>query len=660
MISKNIRMIPMKVARVVFLPDEKSIEVEVGTTILEAAKEAGITLESLCGGKGTCGKCRIIIEAGADNLNSITREELNLVKNGKLTQDLLDRGYRLACMTKVENITANEKIVITVPMESRLGAQKILVEGLEKELKFNPLIKKYFIELPQPTLSDPKPDLERILDTLKSHNVDCVETDYKILAELPEVLRKGNWKCTVTIWNDKEIISIESGDTSKRKYGLAVDIGTTTVVGYLIDLNDGKLVSVGSLLNPQISFGEDVVTRITYCIQNEDGLEKINQVVIGGLNKIIDDVCSTANIKREEIYEVTIVGNTAMHHLFLKLNPKFLALSPFTPVLRRGVDVKAREIGLKTNPNANVHVLPVIAGFVGADTVGVILSTNIYKEPELTLATDIGTNGEIMLGNEDYIEVCSTAAGPAFEGAHLKHGMRGEPGAIEKVNIKPGTLEVEYSTIDNLPPKGICGSGIVDAVAQMFLAGVVLRNGNINPEIESPRIRRNQNMLEFVLAWENETEKGVGDIVITQRDIREIQLAKAALYSGAKILMKRRQIEEKDIERVYLAGAFGAYIDKLSAKVIGLYPDIPLSKVKSVGNAAGMGAKQALISKEKREDAEAIARNTRYLELTIAPEFNDEFIAAMYIPHAKIDRFPSLRKKCEELPSWSEILKPKT
>lgn len=644
--------------KIVFLPEGKSIEVDTGISILEAAKKVGIMLESLCGGKGTCGKCRVIVEAGAENLNMTTREELNLVKNGKFSQELLDKGYRLACMTKVEKpMKTDGQVVVTVPMESRLGAQKILVEGIEKELKFSPLIKKYFIELPQPTLSDPKPDLERVLDVLKAHHIDCVETDYKILKELPETLRKGNWKCTVTVWNNKKIISVETGDTSRRNYGLAVDIGTTTVVGYLIDLNDGKLTSVGSLLNPQIPYGEDVVTRITYCIQNEDGLNRINRAIIDGLNKIIDDACSKGNVKREEIYEVTIVGNTAMHHLFLKLNPKFLALSPFTPVLRRGVDVKACELGLKTHPNANVHVLPVIAGFVGADTVGVILSTDIYKEPELTLATDIGTNGEIMLGNKDYIEVCSTAAGPAFEGAHLTHGMRGEPGAIEKVSIKPDTLEVEYSTIDNLPAKGICGSGIVDAIAQMFLAGVVLRNGNINPAIQSPRIRRNKNMLEFVLAWANETEEGIGDIVITQRDIREIQLAKAALYSGAKILMKRRQIEERDIERVYLAGAFGTYIDKLSAKVIGLYPDIPLSKVKSVGNAAGMGAKQALISKEKREDAEAIARNTRYLELTIAPEFNDEFISAMYFPHAKIERFPSLRKKCEELPGWSEILK---
>jgi len=655
----------MEKAIVVFQPDGKTVMVESGTKLLEAAKKAGIKIESLCGGKGTCGKCRVIVDMGSENLNEATREELHSIKTGKFSQDLLDKGYRFACMAEIKKTEklfpispAGEHVIVTVPLESRLGAQKILVEGFEKVVRINPFVDKYFIELPQPTLEEAAPDFERVLNTMKKrYGFDNLNISYKVLKQLPDVLRKENWKTTVAIWDNREIISIEAGDTAERKYGLAVDIGTTTVVGYLINLNNGKLVSVGSLLNPQILYGEDVITRITYCIQNVDGLDKINRAIINGLNDIIEDTCSRADVKEEEIYEVTIVGNTAMHHLFLKLNPKFLALSPFTPVVKRGVDVKAWELGIKTNPSANVHVLPIIAGFVGADTVGVILSTDIYKEPELTLATDIGTNGEIMLGNRDSIEVCSAAAGPAFEGAHLKHGMRGEPGAIEKVSLDPETLDVEYKTIDDLPPKGICGSGIVDAVAQMFLAGVVLRSGNINPEIKTPRIRRTKNLLEFVIAWSDETEKDVGDIVVTQGDIREIQLAKAALYSGAKILMERRRVKEKDIERVYLAGAFGTYIDKLSAKVIGLYPDIPLDKVKSVGNAAGMGAKQALISREKREDAEIIAKRTNYLELTVAPEFKNEFISAMYLPHSKIDRFPSLRKTCEKLPGWSEILR---
>lgn len=655
----------MENAKICFQPDKKIVEVDVGSSLLEAAKKAGIKLESLCGGKGTCGKCKVLINMGAENLNEPTKEELSSVKTGKFPRDLLDEGYRFACAAKVMKIgkffsvsPMGGHVIVTVPLESRLGAQKILVEGFENLVKINPFVNKYFIELPQPTLDEATPDFERILSVLKrEHGFDNLEIGHKLLEKLPDLLRKSNWKPTIAIWNNREIISIETGDAVKRKFGLAVDIGTTTVVGYLIDLNDGKLASVGSLLNPQIPYGEDVVTRITYCIQNTDGLDKINGVVIDGLNDIIEEACSKANVKVEEIYEITIVGNTAMHHLFLRLNPKFLALSPFTPVVKRGIDMKAWELGIKANPSANVHVLPVIAGFVGADTVGVILSTDIYKEPELTLATDIGTNGEIMLGNWDSIEVCSAAAGPAFEGAHMKQGMRGEPGAIERVSIDPETLDVEYGTIEDLPPRGICGSGIVDAIAQMFMAGVILRTGNINAEIKNPRIRRTQNKLEFVLAWADEAGKAVGDIVVTQGDVREIQLAKAAIYAGAKIMMERRLAEERDIDRVYLAGAFGTYIDKSSAKVMGLYPDIPLGKVKSVGNAAGMGAKHALISLEKREDAEVIAKKTNYLELTIAPAFKDEFIAAMYFPHANIDRFPSLRKTCEKLPGWSEILK---
>ncbi len=654
----------MEKATIVFQPDLVSVEVELGTNLLEAAKKAGIKIESLCGGKGTCGKCRLIVKSGAENLNAPTQEELGAIRNGKFSQALLDNGYRFACAAKVEN---NKKffsgsaidghVIMTVPAESRLGAQKILVEGFEKGVKIDPLIKKYFVELPKPTLEDATPDFERIVNALSGRGLGNLSIGYGAIKELPDSLRKSDWKATCAIWKNAEIISIEPGDTVKRKFGLAVDIGTTTVVGYLIDLNDGKLVSVGSLLNPQIPLGEDVITRITYCIQNANGLDKINKVVVDGLNDIIEEACAKARVNANEIYEIAIVGNTAMHHLFLKLNPKFLALSPFTPVVKGGMEVKAWELGLKVNPGANVHTLPVIAGFVGADTVGVLLSTNMYKEPELTLATDIGTNGEIMLGNKESMEVCSAAAGPAFEGAHLSQGMRGVPGAIEKISIDPETLDVDCGTIDDLPPRGICGSGIVDALAEMFLSGALLRTGNINANVKNQRIRRTKNGLEFVLVWADEAAKGVGDIVVTQGDVREIQLAKAAIYAGAKIMMERRQVEERDIERVYLAGAFGTYIDKSSAKVIGLYPDVPVERVKSVGNAAGMGAKHALISREKREDAEAIAKKTSYLELTIAPQFKDEFIAAMYLPHAKMERFPSLRKTCEKLPGWSELLK---
>lgn len=425
-----------------------------------------------------------------------------------------------------------------------------------------------------------------------------------------------------------------------------MDVGTSTIVGYLIDLNSGKLMSTSAAVNPQISHGEDIIRRITYCMENQNGLDKLNELVIAALNDIIDKACSNANVKPEEIYELTIVGNTAMHHFFLKLDSKFLGLSPFTPVVKKGVDIKARELGLKVKPGTNVHVLPVIGGFVGADTVGVILSTNLYNEPELTLAIDIGTNGEIVLGNKEHIEVCSCAAGPAFEGGHLKHGMRGTEGAVEKVTIEPDTLDVMYETIGDVPARGVCGSGVVDAVAELFKAGVVLRTGQIS-DVKNPRIRKSDNGLEFVLAWSDETEENVGDIVITQKDIREIQLAKAALYAGASILMKRRGILERDIDRVYLAGAFGSYVDKWSAKIIGLYPDIPLDRVKSVGNAAGAGARQVLISSERRRDAEIIAKNAHYLELTVVSEFQNEFLSAMYFPHSYINKFSTIRNLCK-------------
>ncbi len=655
----------MKKGIVIFQPDGKRTEVEVGKSLLDVAKAAGIKLESICGGKTTCGKCKIIVNRGAENLNEVTEAEMRLVKTGKLSQELLNKGYRIACATKIKSleksfrmppISAN--VIVTVPLETRLGAQKILVEGTETKVLPNSLVNKYYVELPKPTLDDPTSDFERLVKTLsKKHSLKEVKVSHLLLEKLPASLRSGDWKTTVAVWDDNEIISVEPGNTVERKFGLAVDIGTTTVVGYLTDLNNGKLVGHGSLLNPQIPYGEDVMTRITHSIENSDGLHNLNRVITEGLNDIINEACSGVKVKPEEIYEITIVGNTAMHHLFLKLNPKFLALSPFAPVVKRSVDIKASELGLKVNPCANVHVLPVIAGFVGADTVGVILSTNFYKEPQMKLATDIGTNGEMMFGNEDGIEVCSTAAGPAFEGAHLKYGMRGEPGAIESVSIDPNTLDVEYGTIDDAPARGVCGSGIVDAVAQMFMAGIMLKTGNLNNRIKNSRLRESDTKQEFVLAWADETEEGVGDIVITQRDIREIQLAKAAFYAGAKILMERRGVKEADVDRVYLAGAFGTYIDKWSAKVVGLYPDIPLDRVKSVGNAAGMGAKHALITKEKRRDADIISRNTHYLELTIAPEFKREFISAMHFPHSDIGRFPSLKNLCEKIPSWSETSK---
>ena len=646
---------------VVYMPEGKRTEAEIGMNLLDVSKRIGVDIESICGGKGTCGKCRVIVDRGMENLNEFT-----VAEKKKLSEDLITKGYRLACAAKFKKFDelfrlgqTHGHVIVTVPPESRGGTQRILTSGVETEITLAPSVSKYYLELPKPSLEDFRADYERVMDSLKKdYGLNGLEADRDLLEHFPDVLRDSNWKVTVGVLENREIVSVEPGLTVEQKYGLAVDIGTTTVVGYLLNLHTGKVLSVRSSLNPQVSYGEDVMTRITYCNENPDvGLAKLNEKILDCINNIIDQTSAEAGLKPEEILELTIVGNTAMHHLFLKVNPKYLSLSPFTPVVKNSVNIKAKELGLKANPRASVHVLPVIAGFVGADNVGVILSTNMYDEEELTYATDIGTNGEMVLGNRGLLTVCSCAAGPALEGAHIKHGMRGTTGAIERIRIEPRSLKLEYQTIDNASARGICGSGIVDVAAEMFKAGVMLRNGVINKEFKTDRIRITNEGPEFVIAWKDETAEGVGDIVLTQGDVREIQLAKAAFYAGAKILMDRRGVKEEDVKRVYIAGAFGNYIDKASAKTIGLYPDFPLEHVKSVGNAAGSGAQHALLSREKRKDAMRIAREADYVELTIAPNFQTEYISAMHFPHSDINRFPSLKKLCENLPMWSDILK---
>jgi uncharacterized 2Fe-2S/4Fe-4S cluster protein (DUF4445 family) len=396
-------------------------------------------------------------------------------------------------------------------------------------------------------------------------------------------------------------------------------------------------------MNPQIRWGEDVMSRIAYAMDGPSALKNLQTAVVQRINGTLDEFLQKANVKRENIYEMVVVGNTAMHHLFLKLHTRFLGRSPFTPVVRGSVDVKASTLGLNINPNANVHVLPVIAGFVGADCVGCILSTEMYKSDELCFLIDIGTNTEIVIGNKDDIVACSCASGPAFEGAHIKYGMRASTGAIERVKIDPETLEVRYKTVGDVKPVGICGSALVDIVAEMLKAGVINTEGTFNEGLVNSRIRRGEDRIhELVLAWGEEAETRK-DIVITQTDIRELQLAKAAMYTGATILMKKLGITNEDIKRVFIAGAFGNYIDPENARTIGMYPDVPLERIWFVGNAAGSGARLALISRKTRQEAEIISNRVRYFELAADPSFQDEFLKAVYLPHKELERFPHVK-----------------
>ncbi|MHA1709325.1 MAG: ASKHA domain-containing protein, partial [Candidatus Baldrarchaeia archaeon] len=404
---------------VVFEPEGKKIVVKSGATILEAAKNAGVGIRSECGGEGICGKCKVIVK------NPLAISELTEAEKRHLSKLEIDSGYRLACQAHIK-----QSVVIVVPPESRIGERKIQVAGLERYVPLNPLVKKIHVVMAKPTLSDVRPDFERLIDHLRDRNgFEDLEIDYELLKKLPDIIRSKNWAVTVTIWDDRKLIDIEPGDTSNELFGFAVDIGTSKIVGYLVDLTTGKTISIGSIENPQIMHGEDIITRIGFATGSDSNLEVLHKLVINGINQVIHEACRKAKVNPNKIYEATVVGNTAMLHFFLAIQPRYLALSPFVPAIKKSLNIKAKNLGLKINPRGNVHVLPVIAGFVGADAVADVLSTGILESNEVSLLIDIGTNTEVFVGNSEDMITCSCASGPAFEGAHIKHGMKAVTGA---------------------------------------------------------------------------------------------------------------------------------------------------------------------------------------------------------------------------------------
>lgn len=616
---------------VLFEPEGRRIEAEVGDSLLEVAYSAGIGIRSDCGGKGLCGKCRVIVQ-DKSAVSEPTEAEMKHLSSKELAA-----GYRLACSTLLKHST---KVMILE--ESRVLARKIQVWGFEKPVEIKPFVKKFYVKLAKPTLLDIRTDFERILDLLeKEHGLRGLKIGYEALKKIPDTLRNANWQVTVTLLGDREIIALEEGDTSSQILGLAVDIGTSKIVGSLVDLVTGKTLSTGFIENPQMFYGEDIISRITFSANDEEKLKTLHKLLVEGINKVLAYVSAQAGVNPQNVYEVTVVGNTAMHHFFLGINPKHVAISPFTPALKSSVNVKAKDLNIKTCPEGRVHVFPVIAGFVGADAVADVLASGIYETEDLSLLLDIGTNTEVFVGNSEDILSCSCASGPAFEGIHIKHGMKAVTGAIEKVNIGPD-YEVEYKTVDDAAPRGICGSAMIDVVAEMFKRGIINQRGRFNLDVKTPRLRRVNEELEFVLVWKNES--GIDrDITVTQKDITQIQLAKAAIFAGCWILVKRKNVKLDDIHQLLIAGSFGSYINPENAKLIGLVPDVPAEKIKFVGNTALAGAKMALISVEARQTAETISRRTRYLELAIDPAFQQEFADAMFIPHKDSSRFPSAK-----------------
>ena len=647
--------------KVIFQPAGRRGEIEEGTTILKAAQLLGVDLEALCGDKKVCGKCKVRIEEGyfeKDNLESgmshITPPEAGADELKHIKPED-GPGVRLACSCEIHG-----DLKVFVPERSRAGKQVVRKAASELTIALDPAVKKYTVVLTPPTLHDMTTgDYERVVRAIEeTYGLKDLKFDFEVLLGLQDALRQGQWTITVTIWQNKEIVKVEPGHVDVC-YGLAVDIGTTTCVGYLCDLSTGKVINTESMMNPQVPYGEDVMSRITYAMSNPEGLKTMQDAIITGLNEIIDKVVS--EVRKDgpnpgfAIDDLTIVFNTAMHHIFLGLNPIYIGRSPFIPAVQKSLDIKARDLGLKINPGSFIHVLPIEAGFVGADNVGVLIAREQYFQDDIVLVIDIGTNGELLLGNKDRVCSTSCATGPAFEGAQIKFGMRAAPGAIEKVKIDPATKEPQYKVIGKadwhthiegkINAKGICGSAIIDVIAEMFKAGIIDKTGKFVMDAGTNRIRKDEaGKPEYVLAWADQTSINQ-DITVTQGDVRALQLAKGALYAGVKLMMQKMGITRLD--RVELAGAFGSHIDREASLALGLFPDVPIDKVVVVGNAAGDGARMTLLNKGKRLEADERARWVEFVEIATEPAFEKEFMQAMHIPHMK-DKFPNLKALLEE------------
>ena len=638
-----------------FEPISRRVYFSNDRSLYEILSDLDVQIRSICGGLGTCGKCKLLVQKGKEFLTAPTKTEKSF-----LTEVELRNGWRLACQTKLNKNNLNHLETLTqpqfrifLPSDTLLEDFNILITGMSKGTKIQPTIQKVYTEVRNPSLEEPYADFERIEESIKSKlpnlkRNDIINIDFNVLKNLPNILRENDHKITLVLWNNTNIITCEPGNTIKDNFGIAFDIGTTTIVGYLINLNNGKIHAVDSKLNSQTAYGEDLITRLTLIKENNENLRKLNSIIIKDLNEIISNTCSIAKIGSSQIYEATVVGNSVMHHIFLGLDPVNIGMSPFIPVIQKNLNVKAKKLNLNISKNGNVYIAPIIAGFVGADTIGVILSSQIYNEKSLTLAIDIGTNGEIIIGNRNVLYVGSCAAGSALEGAHISNGMRAAAGAIDTIRIDSKDLEVSYTTIKNKKPLGICGSGLVDVIAEMLKSKIITRSGNFNREhINHERFIKNDKNIEFIVAKKEETSINK-EITVNQNDIRQIQLAKAAFYSGTRIIMNHMK-DNQMIKQIFLAGAFGNYINAQNAKFIGMIPDIPDNEIFQIGNAAGIGAQHCLLNRDLRNKAQELLKKIKYVEIAIEKNFQKEYAEAMYFPHYHLHYFPNL-KQYEEIP----------
>jgi len=635
--------------RVHFDPDNVDIIVERGGNLLEIAIAAGVHINASCGGAGVCGTCKVLIKQG----------KVESTRTEKVSEQEYEQGVRQACQSRVLT-----DLVVYIPVESRLetavldreragGIQPS--EALAADWRFNPPLKKFFVELPPPTLEDNASDLSRLLRGLKRHyNLDDVSVDFSLVKKLANVLRDGDWKVTVTsllsgVYGGQRqtLINVEPGDTRKRHFSLAFDIGTTGVRGQLLDLNRGRVRARALDYNGQISYGEDVISRIAYS-QKSGGLKKLQKAIAATINGMIGKLLAESKVERDEIGHIVVAANTTMVQLFLGLESKYIRLDPYTPTVSAVPLVKARSLGLEVADHVYVYILPSVASYVGADIVSGVVGTGMYQREKLTFYIDIGTNGEIVIGNSSWMVTASCSAGPAFEGGGIKHGMIAMDGAIEDFDINPSTFEPVIGTIGEVKPKGICGSGLMNIVAGLLEAGVIGQNGKFNTDLPTKRVREGSDGYEYVLAWAAETQTDK-DIVITEVDIDNLIRAKAAMYAGCQTLIKSVGLSCSDLEQVIIAGAFGSHIDIEKSITIGLFPDIPRDRFIFIGNGSLLGARLTSFSTDILAQGERVAKMMTNFELSVSVDFMNNYTASLFLPHPNADEFPSVYKRLRKL-----------
>ena len=641
---------PKKKVKVHFNPDNVDIAVAPGENLLQAAIAAGVRIYASCGGAGTCGTCKVLIEKG----------EVETTRTEKLSEEEFQQGIRQACQSRILT-----DLTVYVPVESRLEKavlsreQKRVSEVLAAGWRFRPPLNKFFVELPPPTLEDNSSDLSRLLRGLRQrYNLSNLSVDFATVKKLAVALRDGNWKVTVTTLvtaakpraGDRRrprVINIEPGDTREKHYSLAFDIGTTTVCGQLLELNRGKVLAESIAYNGQISYGEDVITRINHC-QKPGGLKKLQQAVVTTINGVIEELLARGQVSAEHIGHIMVAGNTTMTQILLGLDPKYLRLTPYTPVANFFPPVEAASLGIKVGEQVSLFTFPAVASYVGGDIVSGIVGSGVHQRKTLTFFMDIGTNGEIVIGNSDWMVTASCSAGPAFEGGGIKHGIVATEGAIEEFDIDRVTLEPKVSTIGGAKPKGICGSGLINIVAGLLETGVIGQNGKFNRDLPTKRVRPGSDGYEYLLTRAPQTQIGQ-DIVITEVDIDNLMRAKAAMYAGCQTLSKSVGIGCADFEQAIIAGAFGSNINIEKSITIGLLPDLPPDKFIFIGNGSLLGARLTSFSTDLLDDARRVAQMMTNLELSENVDFMNNYMAALFLPHTEASAFPTVSQRLAKL-----------